>query len=59
MAAIKVKSGVKYVDLGLVISLLGEIVALLKGLLRDLKSIVKVQLIQLILGVKLLLRKLP
>ena len=54
MAAIKVKSGAKYVDLGLVISLLGEIVALLKGLPSDLKLIVKVEL-----GVKLLLRKLP
>ena len=40
-AAVKVEGDVKNVDHGLVISLLWEVVALLKGLLHDLKSIVK------------------
>ena len=40
-AAVKVEGDVKNVDHGLVISLLWEVVALLKGHLHDLKSIVK------------------
>jgi hypothetical protein len=44
-AALKVKGGAKYVDHGLVISLLGEIVVLLQVLLHDLKLIVKVELL--------------
>ena len=40
-AAVKVEGDVKNIDHGRVISLLWEVVALLKGLLHDLKSIVK------------------
>ena len=39
--AVKVEGDVKNIDHGFVISLLWEVVALLKGLLHDLKSIVK------------------
>ena len=40
-AAVKVEGDVKNIDHGRVISLLWEVVALLKGLVHDLKSIVK------------------
>ena len=48
--AVKIKGGAKYVNHGLVISLLWEVVALLKGLLHDLKLIVKAEIL---LGVSL------
>ena len=44
-AAVKVSGGAKAVDCDLVISLLWEVVELLKGLLRDLKLIVKAEII--------------
>ena len=44
-AACKVEGGAKYVDKGLIISLLSEVVELLKGLLHDLKLIVKAEII--------------
>ena len=44
-AAVKVGGGAKDVDCDLVVSLLWEIVALLKGLLYDLKLIVKAEII--------------
>ena len=43
-AAVKVGGSAKYVDKGLVISLLYEVVELLKDLLCDLKSIVKAKI---------------
>ena len=42
-AAVKIEGGAKNVDHGLVISLLWEVVALLKILLHDLKLVVKVE----------------
>ena len=44
-AAVKLGGGAKYVDHSLVISLLWEVVELLKGLLKDLKLIVKAEII--------------
>ena len=44
-AAVKVSGGAKAVDCDLVISLLWEVVELLKGLLHDLKLIVKAEII--------------
>ena len=44
-AACKVEGGAEKVDHGLVISLLWEVVALLKGLLHDLKLIVKADVV--------------
>ena len=43
-AAVKVEGGAEYVDHGLVISLLYEVVELLKGLLYELKLIVKAEI---------------
>ena len=43
--AVKVEGGAKYVDHGLVISLLNEVVELLKTLLHDLKLIIKAEII--------------
>ena len=44
-AAVKVGGGAKYVNHGLVISLLWDVVALIEGLLHDLKLIVKAEII--------------
>ena len=44
-ATVKVGGGVKYVNHGLVISLLWDVIALIEGLLHDLKLIVKAEII--------------